>query len=337
MANQTQKIKVEISYKTIVFSVAFLLGLYLVYLLKDLLMGLFISVLFATGLHPAVSSLERLRIPRPLAILLVYVIIVMSVVLLVANIVPPLLTQTENLIQSLPVGYISEQFQSLEVSLENLQFITDRIGTVGPILKIVLSTFSGLITFVTFSVITFYLLMERKDLHKHITTLSPNIESEHKAEALVDKIETKIGSWVRGQLILMLVIGLTTYVGLTLLGISYALPLAILAGLLEIIPNIGPTIAAVPAIIVPILVDQNPLMALFVLAFYVLIQQLENNLLVPRIMRSAVGLHPLVTIISIIIGLRLSGVTGAILAVPIFLVTKVLFEELVWPNLKKNI
>src|SRR5690606_25972552 len=116
---------------------------------------------------------------------------------------------------------------------------------------------------------------------------------------------------------------IATYVGLMLLGVPYAVPLAIIAGLLEIIPNIGPTISAIPAILVPLLVMHDPVTALFVAALYIIIQQVENNVLVPKIMQSAVGIHPLITILLIIIGLKLSGVAGAILAVPLFLVGKV--------------
>jgi len=334
MNKDVKKVTVEISYKTIIFAVFFLLSLYLVFILRNFLMGLFISVLLATGLNPLVTFLQKFKIPRAVAILLVYVFIVLGVGVLVATVIPPLIKQTGSLLESLPLHYLSEGVQDLEVSLENLQFITSQLGSVSPVLRLVSSTFSGLVTFFTFAVITFYLLMERKNLHKHIAEFSPSIKSEQKAEDLVSKIETQIGSWVRGQVILMIAVGLVTYIGLSLLNISFALPLAIIAGLLEIIPNIGPTISAVPAVIVPIVLDKNPIMAVFVIALYVLIQQLENNLLVPRIMQSAVGIHPLVTIISIIIGLQLAGVVGAILAVPLYLVAKVFFIELIWPNIK---
>lgn len=328
---------VQISYKTIVFFVLFILSLYAVFALRSLFMGLFISILLATGLNPIVTFLEKFKIPRPAAILIVYITILASVSVLIATVIPPLVGQTASLLNSLPLNYISDSFKGLEVSLDNLQIITSQLGSFSPVLRIVSSTFSGMVTFFTFAVITFYLLLERKNLRKHIADLSPNIESEQKAEDLISKVETQIGSWVRGQVILMLAVGLVTYIGLTLLNISFALPLAIIAGLLEIIPNIGPTVSSVPAIIVPIVIDQNPIMAVFVIALYVLIQQLENHLLVPRVMQSAVGIHPLVTIISIIVGLQLAGVGGAIMAVPLFLVAKVFFVELIWPEIKGKI
>lgn len=329
---ESGKVTIDISYKTILFIIGLYGTIQLVFILKNLLLGLFISILFATGLNPLVSYIERLKVPRPVAILLLYVFIAASLILLVGTVLPPLLAQTTSLIQTLPLAALSDDLQSIEVNLENIQFISSQFGgSVTPLIQILASTFSGVVTFFTFAVITFYLLIERKNLHKHIARLSPNIESEHKVDKLINKIEIQIGSWVRGQLILMLVVGVITYVGLSLLNVSFALPLAIIAGMLEIIPNIGPTVASIPAIIVPIIIDQDPLTAVFVIALYVLIQQFENNLLVPRIMQSAVGIHPLVTILLIIIGLELSGVIGAILAVPMYLVSKVFYVEVIHP------
>lgn len=336
MSAKNNVIKVDLSFRTVVYTFLFLVGMYLLFLLKDLVLGLFISLLIATGLNPTVTRMERYRIPRALAILFLYVIIVLIISLMLATVIPILLVQTGNLLDSLPLDHISARFKELEVSLENVQFISSQIGSVGPVFKVISSTFSGMITFFTFAVITFYLLMERKHLHKHLARLSPNAQVEEQVERLIYSIEKQIGGWVRGQFVLMLAVGVVTYIGLSLLNISYALPLSIIAGMLELIPNIGPTVSSIPAIIVPIVVDNNPLMAIFVAALYILVQQLENNLLVPRIMQSAVGIHPLITILSIIIGLQLAGVVGAILAVPLYLVAKVFWLELIWPKYKQS-
>jgi predicted PurR-regulated permease PerM len=116
----------------------------------------------------------------------------------------------------------------------------------------------------------------------------------------------------------MVLIGFLVYLGLTLLHLEFALPLAILAGLLEIVPTIGPIVSAIPAVLVAI--STSPVLALSVVALYFIIQQLENNLVVPLVMKRSVGLSPLVTILSVMIGARLAGVVGAILAIPAFLV-----------------
>ena len=129
---------------------------------------------------------------------------------------------------------------------------------------------------------------------------------------------------MRGQLLLMLAIGLATFLGLILLGIPYALPLAILAGLLEIIPTLGPILAAVPAVIIALTI--SPGMAIVVVGLYIVIQMLENNILVPKIMQRAVGLNPVIVIIGVVIGANLLGVAGALLSIPFIALLAVLYR-----------
>ena len=127
-----------------------------------------------------------------------------------------------------------------------------------------------------------------------------------------------MGSWVRGELTLMLAVGIFTYIGLSILGVEIALPLAILAGILEIVPNIGPIISAVPAVLVALTI--HPLTALATASLYFLVQLAENNFLVPKIMQKAVGVNPLISILGLMIGFRLAGPAGAILALPSIIV-----------------
>ena len=141
----------------------------------------------------------------------------------------------------------------------------------------------------------------------------------------MDEIEKRLGGWIRAEIVLMIIIGLLTFIGLTLLGIDYALPLAILAGFLEIIPNIGPFISAIPAVLVGLFI--SPLMALAVAALYFLVQQIENNFIVPQLMAKECGINPLITIIALIAGFKLGGVIGAVLAVPIILLIEIILTE----------
>jgi predicted PurR-regulated permease PerM len=124
----------------------------------------------------------------------------------------------------------------------------------------------------------------------------------------------------------MFVVGLLTYIGLTILGIKYALPLALIAGFFEILPNIGPTLAAIPAIAVALL-TVSPLMGLAVLGLYIIIQQLENNLILPYAMKKSANVNPIISILVILIGFRLGGVVFAALAIPLFLVVKIIILE----------
>ena len=140
------------------------------------------------------------------------------------------------------------------------------------------------------------------------------------------KIERRLGSWFIGQITLGVSIGIATYIGLNLLGIEFALSLAIIAGLLEIVPIIGPIISAVPAVLIAL--TTSPVLAVIVIALFFIIQQLENNILVPMVMRKALGLPPLVTIIALMIGGRLAGVSGMVLAVPIVVISQLVIREL---------
>ena len=150
-------------------------------------------------------------------------------------------------------------------------------------------------------------------------------EKKHKAGKLIDLLETRLGGWARGELILMALVGVSTYVGLALLGIPFALPLALLAGLFEIIPYLGPIIAAVPAVLIGLSI--SPLMALATAALAFLIQQLENYIFVPKVMEKSVGVSPIITLIALAIGLRLAGIIGVVISVPVVITLQVLGRQ----------
>jgi predicted PurR-regulated permease PerM len=254
----------------------------------------------------------------------------MTLAITIGMIVPPLLFQGSLLIEKLEIPPVLKQSFN-QYNLQDLEIFTRQLGSLPRVASAVGATFSSILLLVTFSVISYYLLLELPNLHHYLIDFFGQNRDEKQIETFISRVQVQVGSWVRGQLTLMLIVGLATYTGLASLGVPYALPLAMLAGLLELIPNIGPTIAAVPAIFVGGL-SHGSLMAVAVTVLYILIQQLENILLVPQIMRKAVGIHPLVTIILILIGLELKSVVGAVLAIPVFLTLKVAYRE--WSKLK---
>ena len=133
-------------------------------------------------------------------------------------------------------------------------------------------------------------------------------------EIISERAQTRMSSWFWGEIILMLVVGTFTYIGLSFIGMKYTLALAVLAGLLEVIPTLGPITSSIPAILIGLSV--SPLLALKNVLVYLVVQQLENNLFVPIIMRKATGLHPITTLIVMVVGGKLAGVMGVLLAVP---------------------
>ncbi|MAG59582.1 hypothetical protein CMO96_02215 [Candidatus Woesebacteria bacterium] len=322
---------IEISHKTIIFTLLLLGFLWLVAQIVPLILGLFVALLLMTALNPWVDTLSKLGVPRGLAILAVYILLISILAAGLTSIIPPLVEQTTNLVNSLPMLFeeVAVWLESVGLSGVDGTLIASQVSQLDTLpanlLKVIVSVFSNIVAVFMSLVVTFYLLLERKNLNKYLLVLFGE-GGEKDAKRFVDRLEERLGGWVRGELALMFIVGVVTYIGLILLGIPYALPLAILAGLLEIIPGVGPFISAVPAVLLSLTI--SPAMALAVAALYFLVQQVENSVIVPKVMQTVVGVNPLVTIIVIIVGLKLAGVLGALLAVPIVIVIQVVAVEI---------
>ncbi len=319
--------KVEISHRTIIFTVVFLLSLWLLYYLRGVLVILFFAVILMAALGPLVNRLEKWHLPRALAIILIYLLIFVALGFAIWGIIPPLVEQTQTLISRFPAFLDSLKWMGIdkEMVYNQLNQLTEKLGAIsGGIVRTFTGVFQNLVNVIVLLVISFYLLLERKNLNKYLLHFfGSNVEN--RGTRIMDQIEKKLGGWVRAEFLLMIIIGLLTYIGLTLLGIDYALPLAIFAGLLEIVPNIGPFISAIPAVLVGLII--SPWMALAVAALYFLVQQVENNFIVPQIMAKECGINPLITIVALIIGFKLGGIVGAILSVPVVLLIEIILTE----------
>lgn len=315
--------KIEISYRTIVFTVFFLILLWLLFQIRQILIGLFIAVVLMAAINPVIDRMERFKVPRLLGILLIYVLIFVLFGVIVGGVVPPLIDQTRTLVTRLP-----EYLEGISVPIFGQRLIDFQFSQLGSLptnlVKISFSIFSNLLSGLLILVITLYLLLERKNLNRYLHVLFGG-DGEVKAEKLIKEIESQLGGWVRAEMTLMVIIAAMTYVGLRLLGIDFALPLALLAGLLEVFPNFGPALSSIPAILAGLAV--SPLMALAVAALYFLIQQIENIFVVPQVMSREAGVNPLVTIVALAVGFSLAGIIGAVLAVPVVLMAKVIASE----------
>lgn len=314
--------KIDISHKTIIFITVFILALWLTFLIRDLLLILFVALILMSALSPMVKFLNKYKIPKAIGIATTYIIIIAVIVGLLAIVVPPLVEETSRLLLTLPPRF--DQLFNL-VAIDRSVFDTQIESFSKNIFSITLSVFDNLLTIIFLLVITFYLILERENLEERLSSLF--VGREENVKRLIVQIEEKLGGWLRGQLFLSLVIGLLSYIGLTILGIPYALPLAVIAGVLEVVPVIGPIISAIPSILVALSI--SPVLALGVAAMYFVIQQVENNIIVPQVMKRAVGLNPLVVILAIAIGSRLLGFAGALLAVPIAVVLQIVVTEII--------
>jgi len=320
---------VTIDPQIVIFTVFFLLGLYFFFYIRSIVILVFLSFVLMTALRPGVNFLhKKFRLPYPLSILLVYSLVVTLLALAIGLIVPPLANELQKLLSSNGVPLfepIQAELRAFKFSLNELGNLINSLGSsFSTALAVASSAFNSVFTFFTLIVLSFYMLLDRDNLYKRVAWFTKDEHHLDLAKKFVDRVELQLGGWVRGQSILMIVIGLVTYVGLIILGVPYALPLALLAGLLEVLPNLGPTIAAIPSIILAFFAGGGLLAGLTTL-FYVLIQQLENNLIVPKIMKDNVDVSPLATIVTILIGLKMAGVIGALLSVPVYILLRTLY------------
>jgi predicted PurR-regulated permease PerM len=316
--------KVEVSHRTIIFTVLLLLSLWFLFQIREIIFTLFIAFILMAALNPTIDRMEKFKIPRPIAILFIYIVFFGSVGVIIAGIIPPFLDQTSTLLERIP-RYVEEiNLPWLDKEVVLAQF--SNLGSVPEnLIKITVNVFTNVIAVFILAVITFYLLMERKKLGKYIDVLFSG-DNQQRANEFIERTEKRLGSWVRAEFLLMTIIGLMSYVGLRVLGIDFSLPLAVFAGFLEVVPNIGPTISAIPAVIFGLTI--SPLYGLAVAALYFLIQQIENSFIVPRVMLKALAINPLVVIISLAVGWKLGGIMGVILAIPVFLVIQEIASEI---------
>lgn len=318
--------KIEISYKTIIFIAVFIALIWLVVEIQDILFLLFISFILMSALRPQVEFFEKYRIPRAISIIGVYILVISIVAFAVGSLIPPLVTQTSKLIANLP-RYISLIAPYANIDIRS---ITAQIAPISEnIVRVTVGLFSNIIATLTVGVFTFYLLLERGRLVQYMQSIGLRSQVDN-IISLVEDIETSLGSWLRGQFVLMVIIGVFTYLGLIFLKVDYALPLAIFAGILEIIPVIGPIVSGVPAVFVAM--STSPILGLSTVALYFIVQQLENHLIVPIVMNKAVGLSPLIIIISLMIGSRLSGIFGAVLSIPIVIMLRVIIKHFLYKD-----
>lgn len=314
--------KIDISHKTVVFIAIFILALWLIYLIRDLLIILFVAVILMSALSPMVKLFTKLKFPKALGIAITYIVIIAVVSILLLSVLPPLIDETSKFIVTLPplagqlfniTGIDKSIFQSQLTTLSKNIF------------SITLAVFDNLLTIIFLLVVTFYLILERDNLEDRLSSLF--VGREARVRKLLIRIEEKLGAWLRGQLFLSFIIGMLSYIGLIVLNIPYALPLATVAGVMEVIPVIGPIISAIPGVLLALTI--SPILSLGVAAMYFVIQQLENHLIVPQVMKRAVGLNPLVVILAIAVGSRLLGLAGALLAVPIAVVLQIIATEII--------
>lgn len=295
---------------------------------RGIITSIFIAYIINAALLPVVKYLRGRGVPHFLAVLIPYIGIAIVIFLIIFPLVPFLIDQVKALLGGLPT-YIKQAADVTGFAVDATQvqsYVTKEVNSIGSNAFTVTSkVFGGLFSTLTVLVVSFYLILYHERFKENIAHLFHKNDRERVINTL-SLIDDKLGAWLTGQVLLSLFIGVITWAALSIIGFPYALPLAILAGILEIVPTIGPIISAIPAIIVALTV--SPPLALIIALIYFGIQMVENNVLVPKIMQKAVGLNPVLVIVAVMIGANLLGVLGALLAVPFVSFIIVLFNGL---------
>lgn len=325
----SMNVKVEFSLKTLITIVVFALVLWALFLIKNVIILLFFAFILTSALSPIVTKLERRNLSRGLAVTSVYIVLFSAIGLVSAIIYPLFRDQIINLINNFPT-YVNLLSGAVGGSaIQNERFFSTLSQEVSrfsaSIFKITLSIFSGVLSFVTVAVLTFYLLLDEKNLKLRLKENLPAAYSERVLN-IIYRAQQKLGAWVRGQLVLSLIVGTLYFVGLWILNVDFPLALGLIGGLLEVVPVFGVIIAAVPAVLIAL--TASPVLALAVIALFFIVQQLENHVIVPKVMQRAVGVSPLVILIALLVGGRLQGIIGILLAVPIVVVGQIVLSDI---------
>ncbi len=310
---------------------------YALFLLRDLLLVLVVSVVIAAAVDPLTRWLKRLRIPRVPAVLLIYLAAFGLIAGLLPFFIAPALAELITLLSTLP-----DRLESLPLSAGLVDWfnsfssglsLTDLpagvresvAGVSRNLLQTASTIFGGFFSFVMIVVLSFYLAVQQNGIENFLRIIAP-LGRERYVVDLWRRAEKKIGFWMQGQLLLGLLVGIIVYLGLTILGVRYALVLALLAAVFELIPIFGPVLAAVPAAATAFAEDLT--LGFLVVGLYIIIQQFENHLLHPLVVKKMVGVPAIVAILALIIGAQLAGFLGIIVAVPLATVALEILADL---------
>ena len=307
----------------------------------SVLVLLFLGILLAESIRPIANKLQTWKIPRGVAVMIVYLLLALVLTGLGLILVPPLVVQVREVddITSELTDWARDEVPRLyqisvdfgfddevrELGSTLTSTITQLIGTLAVVPFQVLGFLFGIVSVL---VIGFFWMSATERLNNSVIALLPPKRAEA-VRSLTAELSLRAGGWVRGQVILMVFIGTVTFVGLFALGVPYPLALATWASLMEIIPIIGPFLGAIPAILVAF--TESPWLALATAILYLIVQQLENNILVPKVMERAVGLHPILVMFGVLAGGVLYGILGIVIAVPLMAAMQVLVMRLLLP------
>lgn len=328
-------IQITFRASTLIKALVVLIGFYLAFYFRNLLLLILTSVVISSAVEPAVARMEEYKIPRGLGTVLIYLFIFTIVIGGVALIVPVFIQETANLANAVP-GYLAG-FEvwlnkalsgagftaSIESELPSPEVLAGASNELKGVADVFFNgargalqfVFGSLFNFLLVFILAFYFTVQKYGIDNFLKVVVPPTKIKY-ALNLWHRSQRKIGLWMRGQLMLAAIIGTLTFIGLTFLGVKYAFLLAVIAMFGSLIPMIGPVISVIPAAALAA-ADGGGTLVLKILVLYFVIQQVESNFIYPMVVKNVVGVPALVVILGVIIGGSLFGFLGIVLSVPV--------------------
>ncbi len=354
MKNKEEKeYRIEITSKSLINLILIALALLFFYKIRNVLAITFVALIISAAVTPMINRLMKANISKGIATTISFIVIIVVIFTLIFSVAVPLvrelftfaqnsgsLTNTfVNFVNSFghKLGISNDLLSAAEVTKNITNYFSGFTNNLGKIINTgasgIITLFGGLLTIIITFVLAVYLTLYKDYLVNLLIVNVPNHEQKDVAK-LIDKIYIKLGHWLNGQILLSLVIGLLSWLMYTILGIEYALPLALLAALFDMVPTLGPIFALFPALIVA-LATGGPVQWIGIPIGTIIIHQLESHLIAPKILSTAIGLTPIAVIFAILIGGELAGPIGVLLAVPVAGLIQLGFEF--WRGLKAEI
>jgi predicted PurR-regulated permease PerM len=330
---EDRHINISITAGTVLKTVVILVLAWLVFALRDIVLDVLVAIVIASAIEPGVRSLVRRKLPRILAVIVIYLLLFAVFFFLFYFFFPPVLEDFGTFIAALPtyldaftrtgafdtyasmVGVPAPSLIPVGNIMASIRDALNVSGIFGNAFSAASLIFGGVFSFVLIIIFSFYFAVLETGVDDFLRIAVPKAHHGY-VLGLWRRAQHKIGLWMQGQLILAAIMGILVYLGLTILGVQHALLLAVIAAVFEIIPVFGPTLAAVPAIMIGF-VGGGATIGLLVIALYIIFQQFENHLIYPLVVTRVVGVPPLLVILALIAGGELAGFLGIILSVPI--------------------
>lgn len=325
---------IEISPKTILWVLLIGILSVLLFMVRDIIAVLIFAIIISSALEPLLQYSENKKIPRLLSLIVVYLLFFVLFAALIYILLPLMLDQLRDFSENYPTyfGKIEEAASTitflpgLSANFHDLLIqLTGQIPSFTSLISYASSIFGGIVSFVVVLVVSFYLALSRGALDDFLSSVMPP-QFEAYAHGLWIRSQKKMGRWLQAQLLLSVFMAVVVGIGLWILGVRYAFLIAVIVGILEIVPFVGPIIAGGLATLLAL--SQSAVLGLWTLVFFIAIQQLENHILVPLLIKKLVGLNPVAVILAILVGAKLGGVLGILLAVPLAAVVDEFFTDL---------